>query len=66
MNDKTKGCIEGVIFAVSNDGGKTGVAWRNNVFEALEYLELQNKNGGDYAVVVVKKQEHHGDVTSQQ
>lgn len=49
------GKISGIIFGVSCDGGKTAVAWRWNVFEALEYLELQNKNGENkYSVVAVK------------
>jgi hypothetical protein len=45
-----------VIFAVSNDGGKTGVAWRDDVHEALAYLDLQNAGGRtDYCVVAVRK-----------
>lgn len=49
------GKISGIIFGVSCDGGKTAVAWKWNVFEALEYLELQNKNGENkYSVVAVK------------
>lgn len=52
---KTVGEIDGIIFGVSCDGGKTAVAWRKNVFEAFEYLELQNKNGiTKYAVVAIK------------
>jgi len=50
------GTVHGVIFVVSNDGGKTGVAWRDNVFDAFKYLDLQNVNGGNYAVVAVRKQ----------
>lgn len=49
------GSVAGVIFAVSNDGGKTGVAWRENIHEAFAYLDLQNVNGRDYAVVAVRK-----------
>lgn len=49
------GVVSGVVFAVSNDGGKTGVAWRENIFDAFAYLDLQNKGGGDYAVVAVRK-----------
>ncbi len=48
--------ISGIVFGVSNDGGKTGVAWRDNVFDAFKYLDLQNVNGGNYAVVAVRKQ----------
>lgn len=49
------GQIDGIIFGVSCDGGKTAVAWRRNVFKALEYLELQNKNGiTKYSVVAIK------------
>lgn len=45
-----------VIFTVSNDGGKTGVAWRDDVHEALDYLDLQNAGGmTDYCVVAVRK-----------
>ena len=45
-----------MIFAVSNDGGKTGVAWREDVHEALAYLDLQNAGGmTDYYVVAVRK-----------
>jgi len=44
-----------VLYAVSNDGGKTGVAWRTDALEALEYLDLQNKGGHtDYCVVAVR------------
>lgn len=46
------GKIQGIVFAVSNDGGKTGVAWRENVHDAMAYCDLQ---GGDYAVVAVRK-----------
>ena len=49
------GTIPGIGFAVSNDGGKTCVAYRDNVHAALDYLKLQNVNGGNYAVVVVKR-----------
>ena len=49
------GSVVGVLFAVSNDGGKTGVAWREDVHEAFAYLDLQNVNGGNYAVVAVRK-----------
>lgn len=53
-----EGTIAGVIFAVSNDGGKTGVAWRENVFDAFKYLDIQNVNGvNDYAVVAVSKKQ---------
>jgi hypothetical protein len=45
-----------VVFAVSNDGGKTGVAWREDVHDALSYLDLQNAGGiTDYCVVAVRK-----------
>ena len=54
------GAVTGVIFAVSNDGGKTAVAWRKNVFDAFSYLELQNRGGlSDYAVVAVKATQEH-------
>jgi hypothetical protein len=49
--------IPGIRFAVSNDGGKTGVAWRRNVHQALDYLDKQNASGGDYAVVAVRSQQ---------
>lgn len=48
------GTVPGLMFAVSRDGGKTCVASRANVFDAMDYCALQNINGGDYAVVVVK------------
>lgn len=52
---KIIGEIDGILFGVSCDGGKTAVAWRRNVFEALEYLKLQNKNGiTKYTVVAIK------------
>ena len=49
------GSVPGIIFAVSNDGGKTGVAWRENVHDALAYLDLQNVGGRGYCVVAVRK-----------
>lgn len=53
---KENGIIPGVVFAVSNDGGKTGVAWRDNVFDAFKYLDMQNVNGvNNYAVVALSK-----------
>lgn len=55
------GSVAGIIFAVSNDGGKTGVAWRENVFDALAYLDLQNKGGGGYSVVAVRKPQNNRD-----
>ncbi len=55
LDEKEDAAGNGIIFAVSNDGGKTGVAWREDVNEALAYLDLQNVNGGNYAVVVVRK-----------
>ena len=52
------GQIPGIGFAVSNDGGKTCVAWRDDVFDALDYLALQNRNGvDDYAVVALQRSE---------
>jgi len=60
-SDSTAGAVApaapcSVIFAVSNDGGKTGVAWREDVHEALAYLDLQNAGGStDYCVVAVRK-----------
>lgn len=55
MNDEQTGKIDGIIFGVSCDGGKTAVAWRRDVFEALKYLELQNKGGvTKYSVVAIK------------
>jgi hypothetical protein len=48
----------GIVFAVSNDGGKTGVAWRDNLQEAMAYCDKQNANGGDYAVVAVRRKSH--------
>ena len=51
-----------VIFAVSNDGGKTGVAWRKDVHDALAYLDLQNAGGRtDYCVVAVRKSPQNAD-----
>lgn len=44
----------GLAFVVSNDGGETVVAWRENVHAALDYQALQNRGGlNTYAVVVV-------------
>lgn len=52
------GLVPGFIFAVSCDNGKTAVAWRENIFDAFDYLALQNINSIDsYAVVAVKKGE---------
>lgn len=54
----TNGEITGIIFGVSNDGGKTAVAWRKSVFDAFDYLSLQNRGGiTSYAVVAVKHQD---------
>jgi hypothetical protein len=49
------GKIPGVRFAVSNDGGATGVAWRESIHEAFSYLDRQNVNGGNYSVVAVRQ-----------
>jgi hypothetical protein len=55
MSDETRP-EPAVIYCVSNDGGKTGVAWRENVLDALAYLDLQNAGGmTDYCVVAVRK-----------
>ena len=48
------GRVPGVIFAVSNDGGKTCVAWREDVHEALEYMTMQNGGTGGYSVIAGK------------
>lgn len=47
--------IPGVIFTVSNDGGKTGIYWREDVNECLDYLEPHKAEMPDYAVVAVRK-----------
>jgi hypothetical protein len=45
-----------VVYAVSNDGGKTGVAWREDVNAALDYLDLQNAGGpSGYSVVAIRR-----------
>lgn len=49
------GIIPGLRFAVSNDCGETCVAACDSAFDALDYLDLQNKAGARYAVVVVRK-----------
>lgn len=47
--------LPGYFFAVSNDGGKTCVACRERIEDAMQYLEAQNSGGlNDYAIVVVK------------
>ncbi len=51
----TTGSISGVRFAISNDGGKTGVFWHDDVFRALDYLSLYDNVEHNYCVVVVKK-----------
>lgn len=44
----------GLAFVVSDDGGETVVAWRDNVHAALDYLAMQNRGGvNTYAVVVI-------------
>ena len=48
------GEVRGVMFAVSNDGGKTGVFWRDNVLECLNYKELYYKDS-PWHVVAVRK-----------
>ena len=49
-----QGTIPGYTFAVSNDGGKTGVCWRDNAFDAADYAKtLKGMNG--FCVVLVKK-----------
>jgi hypothetical protein len=55
------GSVPGIIFAVSNDGGKTGVAWRENVHDAMAYLDLQNVGGRGYCVVAVRKAQNAPD-----
>lgn len=42
-------------WAPKHEHKEAGVAWRENVHEALAYLDLQNVNGGNYAVVAVRK-----------
>lgn len=50
------GTLADFVFGISNDGGKTVVAVRNHVDDAMAYLDLQNRNGiTDYAVVVIPK-----------
>jgi len=49
------GTIPGIIFTASNDGGKTGIYWRENIFEVLAYLEPHKDTLGDYCVVAVRK-----------
>lgn len=55
MKTQENGVVSGVIFTVSNDGGKTGVYWRENVFECLEYHEKYYKEHGTWQVVAVRK-----------
>jgi len=44
-----------IIFTVSNDGGKTGIYWRDNAKECLDYLEPHKDTMSDYCVVAVRK-----------
>jgi len=44
-----------VVFAVSNDGGKTGIFWRDNALECLDWLEPHKQNMPAYCVVAVRK-----------
>ena len=48
------GEVRGVMFAVSNDGGKTAVFVRDNVIECLNYAELYYKDS-PWHVVAVRK-----------
>lgn len=51
-----KTSIPGYTFVVSNDGGKTCVAVRDYLEDAMDYLKAQNSGGlTDYAVVVKGK-----------
>lgn len=55
--DDRPGCVDGVVFGVSCDNGATAVSWRENVHEALDYMDLQNSGLIDplvptYCVVV--------------
>ncbi len=49
------GTIPGIIFTVSNDGGKTGIYWRENVFDVLKYFEPHRDVMKGYSVVAVRK-----------
>jgi hypothetical protein len=51
----TNGIIPGFIFTVSNDGGKTGIFWRESLVEVMEYFEPHASVMTDYAVVAVRK-----------
>ena len=44
-----------IWFTVSNDGGQTGIFWRQDVQECLDYLEPHKDQMPDYCVVAVRK-----------
>jgi len=45
-----------IWFTVSCDGGKTGIFWRQDVKECLDYLEPHKDKMPDYCVVAVRKE----------
>lgn len=47
------GTVPGVRFTVSRDGGRTGIYWRENVFECLTFLQQHPEFQQDYAVAAV-------------
>lgn len=53
MNEKPNGYVDGVVFTISKDGGKTGIYWRANVLECLDCMEKYYKDT-DWCVVAVK------------
>jgi len=48
------GEVRGVMFAVSNDGGKTAIFVRDSVLECMNYAELYYKDSGWHVVAVRK------------
>jgi len=44
-----------VAYTVSNDGGKTGIYWRDNANECLDYLTPHRETLPDYCVVAVRR-----------
>lgn len=52
MNSKP-GTIDGIVFGVSNDGGKTAIKWSSCVHDCIEYLDPHRETLRDYSIVAM-------------
>lgn len=58
------GSVEGIMYGISNDGGKTAVYWRDSVIEAMDYFDDYFKTRDydhSYCVVAVRKPNERGE-----